>query len=128
MRKRGRTLLFALTLACALGMWGVCALAHSHLDSGEGYVLYNSYVAPTEDQDGTTGPGTCSVCGEVVVEPVPIPSLSRQRQAAGPTEAPAPAATPAVQALPSTLVETIFSVTLKRSFSSLANQPCCSPA
>lgn len=86
MRKRGRTLLFALTLACALGMWGVCALAHSHLDSGEGYVLYNSYVAPTEDQDGTTGPGTCSVCGEVVVAAQRIPRLAKQREVNAPPD------------------------------------------
>ena len=89
-------------ICLALALLTVCvpALAHEHIDSGEGYILYNSSVAPTEDQDGTFGPGTCSVCGAVVAEPVPIPSLSRQRQAAGPTEAPAPAATPVPTAVP----------------------------
>lgn len=87
-------------ICLALALLTVCvpALAHEHIDSGEGYILYNSYVAPTEDQDGTFGPGTCSVCGAVVAEPVPIPSLSKQRQAANPTEA--PAATPVPTAVP----------------------------
>ncbi len=68
-----------LALALVLLLLGP-ALAHDHLDSGEGYVMYNSYVAPTEDQDGTTGPGTCSVCGAEVEPAEIIPRLSVQRQ------------------------------------------------
>ena len=61
------------------------AFAHDHIDSGEGEVVYNSYVAPTENQDGSTGPGTCSACGAVVVPASRIPKLSEQRQASQPS-------------------------------------------
>lgn len=79
------------------------AMAHDHIDSGEGYVLYHDYVAPTETRDGTTGPGTCSVCGEVVVPASRIPMLETQRTVnnpPAPTAAPTAAPTPVPTAVP----------------------------
>ena len=62
------------------------ALAHDHIDSGEGYVVYSGYVAPTEDQDGSTGEGTCSVCGAVVEPASRIPKLKSQREVNNPPD------------------------------------------
>lgn len=75
------------------------ALAHDHIDSGEGYVVYAGYVAPTADRDGTTGPGTCSVCGAEVEPAVRIPKLEEQREVNNPP-APTPAPTAAPTAVP----------------------------
>lgn len=83
------------------------ASAHDHIDSGEGYVVYAGYVAPTADSDGTTGPGTCSVCGAEVEPAVRIPKLQEQREVnnppdptAPPTEAPTPVPTAAPTPVP----------------------------
>ena len=70
------------------------ALACEHIDSGEGQIVYNSYRAPTEDQDGTTGPGTCSVCGEAVAPAQVIPRISTQRKKAEDSKTPEPTKAP----------------------------------
>ena len=78
-----------LTLMLTLFAFSI-ALACEHIDSGEGYVMWNSYVAPTETSDGSTGPGTCSVCGAVVEGPSVIPKLATQRQVSDPEPPPPP--------------------------------------
>ncbi len=72
-----RVLGFALALVL---LSAASALAHDHIDSGEGHVVYSGYVAPTEDHDGSTGEGTCSVCGAVVEPATRIPKLESQRK------------------------------------------------
>ena len=49
------------------------ALACEHIDSGEGHIEYLHPQAATEDQDGSSGPGTCSLCGEVMARGVILP-------------------------------------------------------
>lgn len=85
---------FCLILTLLSALWA-SALAHDHLDSGEGYVIYAGYVAPTEYSDGTTGPGTCSVCGEVVAPAETIPMLAAQRRDGDTVPQEAPPAPPA---------------------------------
>jgi len=70
-------------------------LACEHIDSGEGYIMWNSYVSPTETSDGSTGPGTCSVCGAVVQAASSIPKLATQRQVSNPEPPPPPTDPPA---------------------------------
>ena len=85
MRKR---FIWVLALVMLLMLTVPTALAHDHLDSGEGHVIYVGGYLPTEYENGSTGIGVCSYCSEEVAPAEVIPSLSEQR---GNTKTPPPA-------------------------------------
>ena len=101
----------AAALALLLIPWPV-AWGCDHVQSGEGRILYLNPIPETEDTDGHTGPGTCSVCGDVLDPGHVIPKRGRQESGQdGPVMTAAPTAAPtavptAVPTLMSTAVPT----------------------
>ena len=70
----GLLLVLALLFGCAP------SLACVHVDEEGAEIIFPFYQPPTETEDGTTGPGVCSVCGEVIVPPTVILSFEKQRK------------------------------------------------